>query len=81
MSKVAKIIEYQHELQYTPKELCEFITEDMTNRKDLITGLFIYRTENGLFFTSGSQDRDYDLKKISWDLDQLKLAMLQGDLI
>ncbi|GAG27306.1 unnamed protein product [marine sediment metagenome] len=79
MSKVEKIIDWQ-EKQYTVAELCDYLNSDDFN-KNILQAVIVFREdEDHLSFIAAGKNRNYSLKEVNWDLDQIKLAILEGNI-
>ena len=78
MADVTKIIDYQDDTQYTPKEALENVQKE--NSENPIDTVFIlYRRKgDGLFFVMGGSDREYNNGQILWDLAKAKGCLLDS---
>ena len=72
MIKPIPIIEYQEELQRTPKELMEFLSDSKIERM-----VIIYVDDNGLAYIPSSVGRDFNNAQIHWDLTRVRNFLIE----
>jgi hypothetical protein len=61
------------EQQYNIEELIDYLRD---LGEDMVTALVVFRAKGGLFFVAGSKDRDYNFLEMNWDLDRVKISLM-----
>ena len=71
MIKIERIIEWQEEKQRTPKEVLQFLMDEL--EANGIERIIVAVFNKGMqYYVPGSEDRDYNKAMILWDLEQFK---------
>ena len=71
MAKIERIIEWQEEKQRNPKEVLEFLMDQL--EADGMDRILVAVFNKGKqYFVPGAEDRAYNHALILWDLEQFK---------
>jgi len=71
VSKVVKLIDFQEEIQRTPKEILDYMADEIT-AGNCSHVLVLFRNEKKAFYVSGSDERNYKNSEILWDMLQFQ---------
>ena len=78
-AQVKRIIEYQEDRQRTPRELLQFLS-DQIDRGRIKRMLVTYITSDDLIgYAAAAENRDYKKSEIFWDYEQWKRWFLSHD--
>ena len=71
MSKIERIIEWQEDKQRTPKEVLEYLMDDL-EKNGMERILVVAFNKGKQCYIPGAENRDYNHAFILWDLEQFK---------
>ena len=73
-----KVVKINEEMQHNIPELLEHVrTMAAGGQVERMVVFWVEKDLSGVSFSCGSKDRDYKLEAVNWDLDQLKLGIVQ----
>ena len=73
---VINLVEYQGEVQRSPKELLDFLNTEI-EKGELTTALVIYNNGKTFSYALGATDRDYAKCEALWDAEQWKKEFIK----
>jgi len=77
MSDENKVIKIKEEMQHDIPELLKHVNS-VTSEGNVNCMVVFWKEEGveGVNFSCGSKNRDYNLASMNWDIDQLKLGLI-----